>query len=403
MRHIGTAGPQGGRERSDCRVEIELADSGGIQISLESKVERLFGPAIRALAKAIFSACGQEHLRCNIQDLGALDFALAARIEAALAAATGQTSSWLPERKTRMPPATRRDRQRRTRLYLPGNRPNFFTNAALHKPDAIILDLEDSVAPQVKDEARIMVRNALRVVDFKASERMVRINQLPMGLEDIDAVLPHGVDVIMLPKCEYAQQVVDVASRVEAVRQEHDLQRPTYVLPIIESARGVLNALAIAESSDLVVAMALGIEDYTADIGATRSLGGDEAVFARGMVLNAARAAGIQPLESVFSDVRDTAGLQATAARAKALGFVGMGCIHPRQVGPIHAAFAPSPEELEFAQRVVTAYEEATAKGLGAVALGSKMIDPPVVSRALQVTEAAEAAGLLDPDWRETK
>ena len=283
---------------------------------------------------------------------------------------------------------------RRSRLYLPGNEPKHFLNAHLHEPDGVILDLEDSVAPASKDEARLLVRNALRAVDFGRSERMVRINQGERGLADTDAVAPHNVHVLLIPKVESAEQVRAVDERA------HRAGADCLLMPIIESALGCFNALQIASASPNVVALTIGLEDYTADLGAERTREGRESLWARQVVVNAARAAGVPPIDSVFSDVADTEGLRQSVLEARALGFEGKGCIHPRQVPVVHQAFAPSQAEIDRAVRIVLSFEDAERMGLGVVALGSKMIDPPVVKRALRVVQGAEVLGLLPRDWR---
>ena len=161
-------------------------------------------------------------------------------------------------------------------------------------------------------------------------------------------------------------------------------------MPIVESALGAIRAFEIASASRSVVAVAIGLEDYTADIGTARTKEGRESFWARSQVLNAARAAGVQPIDTVFSDVADMDGLRESVLEAKGLGFDGKGCIHPRQIAVIHQAFAPTKEELEKATRIVEAFEEAQEKGLGVVSLGSKMIDPPVVKRAQRIVKLAE-------------
>jgi len=167
-------------------------------------------------------------------------------------------------------------------------------------------------------------------------------------------------------------------------------------MPIIESALGVENAFAIATAADTVVALTIGLEDYTADIGVPRTPGGTESVYARTRLSNAAHAAGLQAIDSVFSDVADMEALLAWARASRGLGFEGMGCIHPRQIGPIHEGFAPTDQEVEKARLIVAAFEDAEAKGLGVVSLGTKMIDPPVVLRAQRVLAQARAAGRLE-------
>jgi citrate lyase subunit beta/citryl-CoA lyase len=193
-----------------------------------------------------------------------------------------------------------------------------------------------------------------------------------------------------------------VDKKIQELCNRHKLSNPIWIMPIIESALGVMNAFSIASAAENVVALAIGLEDYTADIGTRRTTEGSESLFARSMIVNAARAAGIQPIDSVFSDVGDMEGLAGNVRRSKALGFDGMGCIHPRQIRVIHETFAPSKEEIEKAKKIVTAFHEAEEKGLGVVALGSKMIDPPVVKRALNTIRLAVKMNKLDQNWRES-
>jgi citrate lyase subunit beta/citryl-CoA lyase len=171
-------------------------------------------------------------------------------------------------------------------------------------------------------------------------------------------------------------------------------------MPIIESAKGILNAFSIATASKSIVALAIGLEDYTADIGTQRTTEGRESFFARSMIVNAARAAGVQAIDTVFSDVNDNAGLLASVLEAKSLGFDGKGCIHPRQIRTIHEGFAPSATEIEKAKAIVFAFDEAEKKGLGVVSLGSKMIDAPVVKRALKTIDLALAQLLIEKNWK---
>ncbi len=308
---------------------------------------------------------------------------------------------WLPEFKKFNKYATHRDRFRRSRLYLPGNVPKFMINAGIHKPDGLILDLEDSVAPSEKDAAQVLVRNALRQVNFYRSERLVRINQIPKGLEDLKFIIPHNVHLILIPKCENAEQVQIVEQQVQKILKENRIEQEIFYMPIIESALGAIKAFEIATASPNIVALTIGLEDYTADIGTQRTLEGRESFWARSQVVNAARAAGIQPIDTVFSDVTDMKGLKQSVLEAKSLGFDGKGCIHPRQIQIIHEAFAPAPEEIDKAKKILLAFEEAEAKGLGVVSLGSKMIDPPVVKRAQRTIKLAIETGKLSPDWRE--
>ncbi|HYN15023.1 MAG TPA: aldolase/citrate lyase family protein [Terriglobales bacterium] len=388
----GRAGPD---VRSDLRVTFEPRPAGGVEVELQSRVAPYYGDNIRAQAQEVLAELGVHHARIAIQDEGALPFVIAARIEAAVRrAGLGQGRRALPQ-PVPLPPPSSRDRLRRSRLYLPGSEPKYFINAGLHAPDAIILDLEDAVHPAEKDTARILVRNALRAVDFAAVERMVRINQLPLGYEDLDEVVPEAPDVVLIPKVEHAEQVLAVGERVVQIAARCEIERPIWLMSIMESALGIENAFAIASASERMVAMSIGLEDYTADLGVVKSADGRESLYARTRLVNAAHAAHIQASDSVYSDVGDMEGLGRWAESARALGFEGMGCVHPLQIPVIHQAFAPSPAEIEKALKVVAAFEEAQQRGLGVVSLGSKMIDPPVVLRALKLVERARQMGLL--------
>jgi citrate lyase subunit beta/citryl-CoA lyase len=322
-------------------------------------------------------------------------------MEAAIKKVTGADMEYLLPMHPGNNYFTEKERFRFSRLYLPGNNPSLMLNAGLHSADGIILDLEDSVAPDRKDEARILVRNALRQINFYGDERMVRINQGKRGLEDLHYVIPHNVNLVLIPKCEYAEEVLAVENEISLILKKHSLTSQVWLMPIIESALGTENAYAIACSSKSVTSMAIGLEDYTADLGVPRTFEGKESLYARTRIVNAAKAAKIQPIDSVFSDVGDMDGLLQNVLVSKSLGFEGMGCIHPRQISVIQRGFSPSDEEIDKAKKIYIAYEEAGSKGLGVVALGTKMIDPPVVIRAQKTIDLAIKLGLLGRNWQE--
>ncbi len=271
-------------------------------------------------------------------------------------------------------------------------------NTGIYGSDAIILDLEDSVAPDKKDEARLLIRNALCQVNFYSAEHMVRINQLPAGLTDLEYIVPFNVHTVLVPKCETVEQIQRVDNKIQQILGN---EKTVFLIPIIESALGVENAFQIALASPNVVALAIGLEDYTADIGSQRTIEGKESVFARSRVVNAARAAGVQPIDSVFSNFENSEIVTEAAQNSKALGFVGMGCIHPIQVEPVNSGFSPSKKEIKKAQQIVLSFEKAQKEGKAAVAIGSKMIDPPVVKRALNTVKDALVFGLIKKNWRE--
>ena len=391
---VGEAGHCGPDVRSDLQVKIEAGERGGVQIELESRVASYYGEAIRRQAEEVLEALGVRHAHVQIRDEGALPFVIAARIEAAVRrAGLGYGTRVLPDRISLSEPSAR-DRIRRSRLYVPGSEPKYFVNAALHGADGVILDLEDSVHASEKDAARLLVRNALRAVDFLRCERMVRINQVPLGLEDLDEIVPESPDLILIPKVENANQVTQVSQRIAAIKSDYGITRPIWLMPILESALGIEHALDVVKASDYVVALTIGLEDYTADLGVVKTATGAESLYARQRVVNAAHAAGVQAIDSVYGDVGDLDGLRTWGVNSRALGFEGMGCVHPSQIAVIHEAFAPARTEIEKAKRIVAAYNDAQAKGLGVVSKGSKMIDPPVVQRALKLMAQAEAMGV---------
>lgn len=385
--------------KSDCRIQFELLQQGGIQIELFSKVKALYGNSIIKLAREIISFFNIENAKLIIKDSGAVEFVLAARIEAAIKKVIATDKEFLLPLLLENQNSTMKGQLRFSRLYLPGNSPKLMINAGIHKPNGLILDLEDAVAPTKKFEARFLVRNALRNLDFYGAERMVRINQLPEGLKDLEFVIPHYVNLVLVPKCESDAEIEQVNNKIDELKKQYNLENDVWLMPIIESAKGVINAYNIAKAANNVAAIAIGLEDYTADIGTSRTFAGNESFFARSMIVTAAIAAGIQPIDSVFSDISDLEGLAENVHASKSLGFVGMGCIHPRQIAIVHENFAPLDKEIEKAKKIVLAFNEAQEKGLGVVSLGSKMIDAPVVKRAQSTIELAIETGKLCENW----
>jgi citrate lyase subunit beta/citryl-CoA lyase len=386
----GESGRTGDDTRSDLHVTIEPRKDGKTAIELASRVEPYYGDSIRSQIANIVRALGVEAVTVRVEDRGALPFVIAARVEAAvLRGGAGQARDARPKRTIPLPPESARDRLRRSRLYVPGDEPKYMINAGLHGPDGIILDLEDSVHHGAKDQARLLVRNALRCVDFGTSERMVRVNTLPVGLDDLDVVVPEMPDMILLPKAEDPAQVEKASRRIDEILAGTGESRAIWLMPILETALGIERAFDIACASPRVAALTIGLEDYTADLGVIKTPGGGETLFARMRVVNAARAAGVQPIDSVYGDVEDLDGMRSWAGLSRAVGFEGMGCVHPRQIPLVHEAFSPTAHEIEKAEAIVTAFEEAQARGLGVVSLGSKMIDPPVVERARKLVARA--------------
>jgi len=267
----GNAGP---KVRSDCEITLELTGKGGIIIDLTSKVKTLYGQSIVKLTNDILGFFGIKHAKVKIVDSGALPFVISARLEAAVKQLTDTDLEFLPDFLPENDYTAIRDRFRFARLYLPGNNPALLINAGLHSADGIILDLEDSVAPDKKDEATILVRNALRQINFCGAERMVRINKGERGVSDLHSVIPHNVNLILIPKCESPDYIIKVEKEIEEIQKRRNLKNKVFLMPIIESAIGVENAYTIAKASKDIVAMAIGLEDYTADLGVQRTTEG---------------------------------------------------------------------------------------------------------------------------------
>lgn len=394
-----TVGNKGEKVRSDCFLTLELTQTGGRIIEVKSKVEKLFGEEIHKLINDILDFYAIENVNLKFEDTGALPFVQAARLEYAIKCVKSTSKEFLLPLIEENMYTSSKEQFRFSRLYLPGNTPSMMLNAGVHKPNGVILDLEDAVSYAKKGEARLLVRNALRSVNFYGAERMVRINQYPKGLEDLKFIIPHKVNMILVPKCESADQIKTIESYIEKLKKQHKVTNPVWLMPIIESALGVEKAFEIATASASVAALAIGLEDFTADLGVKRTKEGKESLYARMRLVNACKAAKIQPIDSVFSDISDMEALAENVKTSKSLGFEGMGCIHPRQIKVIHDNFAPLPEEIEKAKRIVKAFNVAQAKGLGVVSLGTKMIDAPVVKRAQTTIKLAVNLGILDKDW----
>lgn len=282
-------------------------------------------------------------------------------------------------------------------MFVPGNNPGMMADAHIYGPDSIMLDLEDSVTMAEKDAARLLVYNALKSVDYGDTEMVVRINPLntPYGKKDIEAVVKAGVHVIRMPKTETAEEVREVEREIERVETELGCVGRTLIMAAIESAIGVVNAYAIATASPRMMGIALGAEDYCANLKTQRTPGGDELRLARETIVVAARAAGIDALDTVYSNLNDMETFRNEVEFIKTLGFDGKSIINPRQIEVVNEVFAPKEKEIAKARAIVAAIKEAEAKGSGVIAVNGKMVDRPVVIRAQRTINLAIASGIL--------
>ncbi len=282
-------------------------------------------------------------------------------------------------------------------MFVPGNNPGMMADAHIYGPDSIMLDLEDSVTMAEKDTARLLVYNALKSIDYGDTEMVVRINPLntPYGKKDIEAVVKAGVHVIRMPKTETAEEVVEVEREIERVEKEIGCLGRTQIMAAIESTLGVVNAYAIATASKRMMGIALGAEDYCANLKTQRTPGGEELRLARETIVVAARAAGIDALDTVYSNLNDMETFRKEVEFIKTLGFDGKSIINPRQIEVVNEVFAPSEKAIEKARTIIAAIKEAEKKGSGVIAVNGKMVDRPVVIRAQRTIELALASGIL--------
>lgn len=276
-------------------------------------------------------------------------------------------------------------RLRRTKLYLPGNNPNMLLRGHLFNPDGVILDLEDAVAMSEKDSARILVRDVLKRGDFGSCEVTVRINAMDTEFwrKDIETVVPCGIDGIRIPKVEDPKDIAIMDEALSHIESKAKIRvGKTLIFCLLESALGIWRAYDIAKASKRVAAICPGGEDLRADLKTTRSPNSEELIGPRRMVVLAAHAAGVDALDTVFTDIIDDAGLRRETEWVRQLGYQGKSVIHPNQIPIIHDVFTPTAKEIEQAKKIVEAAAEAAARGLGAVQVDGKMVDKPVVKRA---------------------
>jgi citrate lyase subunit beta / citryl-CoA lyase len=289
---------------------------------------------------------------------------------------------------------------KRSWMFVPGHRQRMIDKALDLNADAIMLDIEDGVAPNEKDTARKFIAEALgRERRPNAPTRFVRINAIGHARmdADVEAVLRPGLDGLVLPKVETAEEVLKVERILAQQEPKVTLEVGRIRLLIaIESPRGLLNASAIASCSSRVIGLMFGAEDYGRELGLPTSREGEarEMLYARSAMVVAAASAHVQAVDGVWVDLKDTDGLLGFARQSRRLGFTGMSLIHPSQIDPINNVFSPTPEEIDYAARVISAFEEANARGDGSISFGGQLIDRPIVERARRTLEMAKMLGV---------
>ena len=289
-------------------------------------------------------------------------------------------------------------RARRALLYMPGDDRKKIEKATTLGVDCICMDLEDGTALNRKAEARAVVARAVRELDFGRAERCIRINGVDSGFEqeDLAAALDARPDTIVVPKVESPDHVEWASGQIESYELSHALPLGRIALLIgVETAKGVLALREIAAADKRLEAIIFGAEDFAASVGATRSRGGLEVLFARSAVVTACAANELQAIDMVFIDFKDAVNLRVEAAQGAAMGFSGKQISHPAQVEPVQTAFTPDDESIAYAGRLVEAFDQHQAEGAGAFALDGRMIDMPLVRNAQKVLDRARAAGKI--------
>ena len=281
-------------------------------------------------------------------------------------------------------------RVRRSILFMPGDDRHKIEKAQALDLDSFCMDLEDGVALNNKLAARESVASALQELDFGHIERLVRINpaETELATQDLESILVARPDGIVVPKVESAADIQWVATQID------DTEMP--IIAIVETARGIVNLKEIGAAGSSLHALAFGAEDLASDIGATRTKAGWEVLYARSAVVTHAKANDLQVLDMVFVDFKDLEGLEEEAQAGASMGYDGKQAIHPSQIGVIHQAFTPSPEQIEEAQRVVVEFDKNSQAGTGAFAIDGKMIDMPLYRAAQNKLAKVRAAGLID-------
>ena len=287
---------------------------------------------------------------------------------------------------------------RRALLYMPGDDRRKIEKATTLGVDCVCMDMEDGVAITQKTDARAIIAQAMKELNFGNAERCIRINSVGSGFEkwDLAAAVATNPDTIVVPKVEMAQQVRAISEYIEVYERSSKMPLGSIRMLVgVETAKGILNLKEIAEADRRLEAIIFGAEDYAASIGATRTKDATEVLYARSAVITACAANDLQAIDMVYIDFRDVDGLRTEALRGAGLGFSGKQIIHPNQVAAVQEAFTPSNEAIEYAQRVVEAFTASQKEGRGAFALDGKMIDMPLLKNAQKVLDRAKAAGKI--------
>lgn len=286
-------------------------------------------------------------------------------------------------------------------MFLNAQKPGLIKDPYIYRPDSIMLDLEDAVAENQKDAARFSLYHALKTIDYRGCERVVRINGLdtPYWKEDIRCAVAGGCDAIRIPKTERPEDVRTVEDHIEAAEKEFGIpEGRTLIMAAIESARGVMKALDICEASERLFGIALSGGDYTKDLQTHITGTGIELMGARQNMIIAARAAGVQCFDTVYTNLDDMEGFRRDVETIHLMGFDGKSIINPRQITIVHEIFTPTPKDIIFAEKVVKEIDDKKARGIGVFTVDGKMIDIAFYDGARRIIALAKASGVYKGD-----
>lgn len=289
-------------------------------------------------------------------------------------------------------------RARRTMLFAPANNPKMLVTAHLYGADCVLFDLEDAVKYADKDAARDLLAEALKTVDYGDTEIFARINPLSteFGRDDVKILVPAGLRKMRLAMCETPEQVKELDELLTEVEKEYEIENGACKIQCsLETPLAVMNVVSIATASPRVTSISFGAEDFTRTMGAQRTKEGKELFVARTMVVMAAAIAGVDAIDTVWSDLDDEEGFKAEVKTSMNLGFAGKSCIHPSQIKIVHKIFTPNKEELEKSLEIVRAAEAANINKGGVITVNGKMVDIPVIAKAEKVVRLAKSAGMI--------
>lgn len=396
IKHPAVAGTL---ESCDVQVTIHLNEGKGLDILIDSVVKAQFGDAILKTVKEVLASFRVEDASVYINDKGALDWVIRARVQAAVCRAADCNFDWGKEEDSKIKRLQGKNNNylKRTSLYVSGTSPVNMVQAVFYNEDCMVYDMEDSVPANEKDIARLLIYNAVRFNHPKDKYSLIRVNSMYSEFfeDDLLAAVYSRPNGIRIPKVESSKEVVDVSEKIASIERQIGLEVGTIDLWCnIESYVGVINAFEIANADPRVVAMALGAEDFTASMKARRTKQGLEIFHARNTVLMACRSACIDAIDVVFSDINDIEGLEEDTILGRNLGFDGKTIIHPKQIDVVNSLFTPTKKEIDYAQRILALLKEGERLNKGAITLDGSMIDKPMKLRALTTLEYARAAGI---------